>query len=80
MAADIVAAGGKATFIACDVTNQQEIKTLFNQVAPFHILVNNAGIAHIGNAVSTTEEDFDKVISVNIKGVYNCLHAAIPIF
>lgn len=80
VAESIEASGGKGTFLPCDVTSQQEIKTLFNQVAPFHILVNNAGIAHIGNAVSTTEEDFDKVISVNVKGVYNCLHAAIPIF
>jgi NAD(P)-dependent dehydrogenase (short-subunit alcohol dehydrogenase family) len=76
----IESAGGSASFFSCDVTSQQEIKTLFNQIAPFHILVNNAGIAHIGNAVSTTEEDFDKVLSVNVKGVYHCLHAAIPIF
>ena len=74
VANDIVAAGGKATFFACDVSKQKEIIDLFNQLAPFDILVNNAGIAHIGNAVSTTEEDFDRVISVNIKGVYNCLH------
>jgi NAD(P)-dependent dehydrogenase (short-subunit alcohol dehydrogenase family) len=53
---------------------------IFNQLAPFDILVNNAGIAHIGNAVNTSAEDFERVISVNIKGVYHCLHAAIPIF
>jgi NAD(P)-dependent dehydrogenase (short-subunit alcohol dehydrogenase family) len=40
--------------------------------------VNNAGIAHIGNAENTTEEDFERVFRVNVKGVYNCLHAAVP--
>ena len=41
-------------------------------------MVNNAGIAHVGKADNTSEEDFDKIVNVNIKGVYNCLHAAIP--
>lgn len=40
--------------------------------------MNNAGIANIGKADTTTEEDFDKVMLVNVKGVYNCLYAAIP--
>jgi NAD(P)-dependent dehydrogenase (short-subunit alcohol dehydrogenase family) len=42
------------------------------------ILVNSAGISHIGRADNTSESDFDKVYSVNVKGVYNCLFAAIP--
>jgi NAD(P)-dependent dehydrogenase (short-subunit alcohol dehydrogenase family) len=45
---------------------------------PIHILVNNAGIAHIGNAETTAEADFDRIFSVNVKGVYNCLHAVLP--
>jgi NAD(P)-dependent dehydrogenase (short-subunit alcohol dehydrogenase family) len=47
-------------------------------IGPFDILVNNAGIAHIGTADNTSEEDFDRVMNVNVKGVYNCLHAGIP--
>jgi NAD(P)-dependent dehydrogenase (short-subunit alcohol dehydrogenase family) len=42
-------------------------------------LVNCAGISHIGKADTTSEEDFDKVYNVNVKGIYNCLHAAIPV-
>ena len=42
------------------------------------ILVNNAGIAHIGTATSTGPEDFERVINVNVKGVYHCLHTVIP--
>ena len=41
--------------------------------------MNCAGISHIGKADTTSEEDFDKVYKVNVKGIYNCLHAAIPL-
>ena len=41
-------------------------------------LVNNAGVAHVGNAESTSEEDFTRLFNVNVKGVYNLLHAVIP--
>ena len=37
------------------------------------------GIAHIGKADTTLEADFDRVINVNVKGVYNCVYAAIPL-
>ena len=43
-----------------------------------NILINNAGVAHIGTATSTGEEDFDRVLSVNVKGVYHALHAVLP--
>jgi len=39
--------------------------------------VNCAGIAHVGNLESTTEIEFDKVFRVNVKGMYNCMHACI---
>jgi NAD(P)-dependent dehydrogenase (short-subunit alcohol dehydrogenase family) len=42
------------------------------------ILVNNAGISHIGNLQNTSEEDFNRVFSVNVKGMYNCMSAAVP--
>ena len=72
--------GGKATAHNCNVTNQKEVIALFEKIGSVDILVNNAGIAHIGRADNTNEEDFDRVMNVNVKGVYNCLHAAIPIF
>jgi NAD(P)-dependent dehydrogenase (short-subunit alcohol dehydrogenase family) len=46
--------------------------------APLNILVNNAGVSHIGTVESTSEADFDRVYRVNVKGVYNCTQAAIP--
>lgn len=70
--------GGTATVHACNVANHQEVAAVFNKIDELHILVNNAGIAHVGKADTTQEQDFDKVINVNVKGVYNCLFAAIP--
>lgn len=61
-----------------NVTNQQEIKLLFEKIGAIDILVNCAGISNIGKAATTSEEDFDKVFAVNVKGTYNCLHEAIP--
>lgn len=75
----IIAEGGKASAYACDVSNQTQIVEIFQKIGPLDILVNNAGIAHIGTAESTSEADFDRVININVKGVYNCLHAAIPL-
>jgi NAD(P)-dependent dehydrogenase (short-subunit alcohol dehydrogenase family) len=76
--AEIAAAGGKATAYSCNVSNQAEVVETFNKIGSLNILVNNAGIAHIGKADTTPEEDFDRVMKVNVKGVYNCLYAAIP--
>ncbi|SFU90639.1 SDR family NAD(P)-dependent oxidoreductase [Pseudoduganella namucuonensis] len=76
--AEIREAGGQAHGHACDVTRQDAVHATFESIGPLDILVNNAGIAHIGKADNTSEQDFDRVIGVNVKGVYNCLHAAIP--
>ena len=79
VAAEIEAAGGKAKAGAADVSNQQEVTALFAGMSRLDILVNSAGVSHIGTAVSTAEADFDRLYHVNVKGVYNCLHAAIPL-
>jgi NAD(P)-dependent dehydrogenase (short-subunit alcohol dehydrogenase family) len=50
----------------------------FEKIGNINILLNNAGIAHIGKADTTDEADFDRVMNVNVKGVYNCIYAAIP--
>ena len=71
--------GGKASAHACDVSNQAQVKSVLQHIGPLDILVNNAGIAHIGTAETTSEADFDRVMNINVKGVYNCLHAAIPL-
>jgi len=76
--AEISSAGGKVFSHACNVANQQEVLATFEKIGNINILVNNAGIAHVGKVDTTPEADFDRVMSVNVKGVYNCLYAAIP--
>ena len=73
--------GGTATAHECDVTNQTATLSVFEEIVDkrgsLDGLVNNAGIAHVGNVLTTTEEDYDRVMSVNAKGVYNCLKAGV---
>jgi NAD(P)-dependent dehydrogenase (short-subunit alcohol dehydrogenase family) len=71
-------AGGEAECHLANVTVQTEIGFIFNKIEKTDILVNCAGISHIGKADTTSEEDFDRLYSVNVKGIYNCLHEAIP--
>jgi NAD(P)-dependent dehydrogenase (short-subunit alcohol dehydrogenase family) len=76
----IAAAGGTASAHLCDVTDQQDVKASFDKLfrrERVHILINNAGISHIGTVESTTEEDFDRVLRVNVKGFYNCMRAIV---
>lgn len=76
-AAQIRAAGGKAVPQVCDVTAQEAVKTIFEAIGKVDILVNSAGVSHIGSVETTSEEDFDRLFKVNVKGVYNCLQAAV---
>ncbi len=76
--AEIGAAGSKATAHSCNVADSAQVTDLFGRIGRTDVLVNNAGIAHVGTAANTAPEDFDRVYQVNVKGVYNCLHAAIP--
>lgn len=69
----------QATAHICDISRQEQVKTLFASIGKIHILVNNAGIAHIGKADTTSAEDFQRILDVNVKGVYNCLHEVLPI-
>jgi len=72
----------KFVFQKCDVSNQSEVKNVIAKIANKHaainILVNNAGISHIGTVETTTEEDFERLLKVNVKGVYNCIQATVP--
>ena len=76
---EITAAGGSALAHTCDVSKQQNVVDLFNSIGVINILINNAGIAHIGNVETTGQDDFDKVMNVNVRGAYNCLFAAMPL-
>jgi 2-keto-3-deoxy-L-fuconate dehydrogenase len=80
VAAEITRAGGTASAYECDVSDRVSIGSTFHKILQegrVHILVNNAGISHIGTVESTTEDDFDRVFRINVKGYFNCINAVI---
>ncbi|NCD71708.1 SDR family NAD(P)-dependent oxidoreductase [Mucilaginibacter agri] len=78
-AAEITDKGGAAFAYKVDVTDQQEVLELIRNIGVVNILINNAGIAHVGNLEHTEEADFDRIYNVNVKGAYNMLYAVIPL-
>ena len=76
---EITSNGTTAEVLTLDVTNQGAVTTAFEKLKSLDILVNCAGISHIGSATTTNEADFEKVFQVNVKGVYNCLQAGVNV-
>jgi 2-keto-3-deoxy-L-fuconate dehydrogenase len=80
VATKITRAGGTASAYECDVSDRDSIESTFHtilQQGRVHILVNNAGVSHIGTVESTTEQDFDRVFRVNVKGYLNCINPVV---
>jgi 2-keto-3-deoxy-L-fuconate dehydrogenase len=79
--AQVMAAGGEARAIACDVGDAAAVTAAFDSLggAALDILINSAGVAHIGTLESTDEAAFDRLYRVNVKGVYLCCRAALPL-
>lgn len=75
---EITEAGGSARAIACDISKADCVTAAMSAVGRVDILVNNAGIAHIGTAATTSDEDLDRLYSVNIKGLHHTTHGALP--
>lgn len=77
---EIREAGGRAEAIGCDVSDFKGAEELFQRIARDYgridILVNNAGITKDGLLMKMSEEDFDRVISINLKGAFNCIRHA----
>ena len=73
--------GATVLAVACDVSRQADVAAAFQriegQLGPVDALVNSAGVAHIGTVEQTMEADLDRLYAVNVKGVYNCLKAAV---
>ena len=75
-----VAAETGATAICCDVAEGQAVKNAFTQIPDADVLVCNAGISVTGLLSQTTEEQWDRLFDVNVKGMYHCINAAMPLF
>jgi len=68
-------------FHTCNVSNHQNVRDVISNIiekSRIDIIVNNAGIGFVGDLLSTSEEDMDRMFNVNVKGVYNCMHAIVP--
>src|SRR5207245_1300712 len=75
--------GGESVAVLCDVSRQADVAAAFEKLrrryGTLDVLVNSAGIAHVGNLEQTSEQDLDRLYAVNVKGVYNCMQAAVPV-
>jgi NAD(P)-dependent dehydrogenase (short-subunit alcohol dehydrogenase family) len=71
--------GGIGAIQAVDVSNTESVHAAFADLPRLDVLVNNAGIAHIGNVLNTSPEDLDRLYQINVRGAYHCLHFGIPI-
>jgi 2-keto-3-deoxy-L-fuconate dehydrogenase len=79
-ASEITEADGRGRALACDVADQDSVGRAFTTIAsegPLDILVNSAGIAHIGTITTTSLQDFERIFRVNVQGTFLCMQAAI---
>ena len=75
-----VAAATGATAICCDVSNGKAVKEAFAAIGDVDTLICNAGICHSGLMSMQSEESWDRLFDVNVKGIYHCVNAAMPAF
>ncbi len=82
LAAELAALGVRALAVGADVADAAQVDAMFaaveGQLGPVDVLVNNAGIAQVGLFTDLTEEQWDRVMDVNCKGVYLCCRRALP--
>tara|TARA_B110000881_G_scaffold69871_1_gene60466 strand:+ start:3666 stop:4415 length:750 start_codon:yes stop_codon:yes gene_type:complete len=71
-------AGGSAECLCCDVSDTDSVREVFEKLPRADILINSAGIASIGNVGDTTPVEMDRIYEVNVKGLYHCIHFAVP--
>ena len=79
-AAHSVATKTGATAICCDVADGQAVKAAFQTIGDVDVLICNAGIVHYGLMSMMEESQWDRIFDVNVKGIYNCVNAAMPSF
>lgn len=78
---ELSCAGATIESIVCDVSNRASVTDAFSRIDETigtpQVLVNNAGIAHVGDLLDTEEEDLDRLYAVNVKGVALCSREAV---
>lgn len=78
---EIVARGGQALSVCCDISKSSDVTAMVDRVLKafggIDVLVNNAGVIRRGTIETVTEEEWDRVIAVNLKGTFNCSKAVV---
>jgi 2-keto-3-deoxy-L-fuconate dehydrogenase len=80
-AEEITSAGGDALAFQCDVTDGDNVESVFSRIAShgsIDALINCAGIAQIGSIADTQIADFERVFVVNVKGTFLCMKEVLP--
>jgi meso-butanediol dehydrogenase / (S,S)-butanediol dehydrogenase / diacetyl reductase len=82
VASEIVAAGGEALATECDVTSkvsvEHAVRAVEDHFGKLHIIINNAGAVHVGSVEETSDDDWNRVISVNLTGTFLMSRAGVP--
>jgi 3-oxoacyl-[acyl-carrier protein] reductase len=80
--AELEQAGGRSLAVQADVADRTAVDSMVSRVLDefgrIDILVNNAGILLSGNVMSMNHDELDQMISVNVKGIVNCVQAVVP--
>ena len=79
-AAESVSQQTGATAICCDVADGDAVRKAFATIGDVDILICNAGIVHYGLMSQMTDPQWDRLFDVNVKGIFNCVNAAMPAF
>ena len=74
----IRAAGGQADLAELDVSDPVAVTALAGRLPPLDLLVNNAGVGHVGGLLQTTAADLDRLYAVNVRGTFNLCRAFVP--
>jgi len=79
---EIKAINGNALAVKADVSNPEDVSQMINltteKFGKVNILINNAGIYMQKSFTDVTEQDFDRILNINLKGVFLCSKAAVP--